>query len=175
MKIIIAQIIGLIAFVIFILSVQQKSKSRVLIFQLIANAFYGIQYLLLNVFTACIMNFISIFRGLVFFKFEKENKKVSPFWLAFLLFSILLVALLTVRTPISIIPIIISILYTVSTYQNNMFFIRLTFTLCAIIWIYYNIKVGAYTAVIGNLFELTSGIISLWRFKNGKVSQSLKK
>lgn len=158
--------IGIFAFLFFIFSVQYKDKGKLLVFQLISNTLYGIQYILLNVITAGIMNFISIFRCLVFYKYDKDKKQVNGFWLAFILIAILLVALFTVKSPIHIIPILISILYTVSTWQSNMKIVRIVFTVCAFGWLYYNFTVGAYTALIGNIFEISSGFISLIRHKD---------
>ena len=51
--------------------------------------------------------------------------------------------------------------------------LRLSFMVAAILWIYYNLTVGAYTAIIGNIFEIISvsyACIKLNRKNNIKTS-----
>lgn len=165
MDILIAQIIGIVAFLTFIFSVQKKNKKKLLILQLIANFLYGIQYLLLLAPTASFMNFISVIRCYIFYIYEEKNKKPSKLVLTSILIFIILIGIFTVNNYLSIIPVAIAILYTISTWQKNMNITRWCFTIAAMLWILYNISVGAYTSLIGNSFELISGITSLIRFK----------
>ena len=65
----------------------------------------------------------------------------------------------------NLIPIIITLAYTYSVWQDNLTVTRLVFLIAAFIWIYYNIKVGAYVSIVGNMFEIISGITALIRFK----------
>lgn len=162
--IIVAQIIGLIAFFLFVYSVQVKDKKKLLALQLIANFLYGIQYVLLLAPTAGYMNFISVARCFVFYWYDDKKKK-APIWvlIAFCLLALVVVAL-SMDSFFTLIPIGITIAYAISSWQNNMKIVRVTFTICAIGWIFYNLSVDAYTALIGNVFELTSGIISLIRY-----------
>ena len=72
------------------------------------------------------------------------------------------------KTFLGIIPILATILYTVSTWQNNTKFLRYIFVVCSILFIFYNYVVGAYVALVGNLFEIISGVTSIIRFEKGK-------
>ena len=159
----IAQTLGIFAFLIFISSVQFKNKKHILLAQLSANILYGILYLFLNIPTTAYMNFISVLRCILFYKYD--NKKVPLWCLIFLLTIIGITSIFTFDGYLSLIPIIITILYTTSTWQNNTKFIRIVFTICSVFWIYYNLSVKAITALFGNIFELVSGIISLIRYR----------
>lgn len=165
MDILIAQIIGVIAFLFFISSIQLKNKSKLLIFQLLANFLYGLSYLLLLAPTASFMSFISVIRCYLFFIYEEKGKKIPIIILIIIIGLILTVEILTFNNYLSLIPISIAISYTISTWQDNLKIVRIVFLVAAFFWIFYNISIGAYTLLIGNAFEIISGILSLIRFK----------
>lgn len=160
------QFVGIIAFLFFISSIQLKDKGKLLIFQLFANLFYALQYILLNVVVAGSMNILSVFRCFILFLYAKKKKNPPKVILVLFIFLIISIGIFTYESYLSIIPIGITLLYTISTFQDDMKSIRVLFIIAAIFWIIYNLSVGAYTALIGNAFELTSGIVSIIRYRN---------
>ena len=64
---ILAQIFGMFGIITLFLSVQFNSKKQILGFQIAANLFYAIQYLVLNAITASVMSFVSVLRCIAFF------------------------------------------------------------------------------------------------------------
>ena len=167
-KEILAQLIGLCAVVFFISSIQLKEKTKILFFQLVANIFYFIQYILLGVYVAAFMNLLTIWRCFVFKKYDEQNKTIPLKYLIIFVSLIIVFGIFNYNGILSIIPPVITIIYGISSYQKNTEIIRLTFLLCAFIWIFYNFSVGAYTALIGNGFEVISGVIALIRFRKNK-------
>jgi len=93
------------------------------------------------------------------------------YWLWLFLILIFILGIIGYNGLLSLIPVIITTLYFISTYFNNMKVVRLVFFFCSMVWFYYNYQVGAYTALIGNVFEFTSGLIALFRFDNGKYNK----
>lgn len=171
------QLIGVIALVFWVISIQTKNKTKLLKLQNIANLFYAIQYAFLGAFSATGMNCISLLKGIVFLKSEKSQKQSSKIQL--IIFSILIIAIgiITFQTWYSIIPIIITLAYTYSTWQKNATIIRITFLVAAIGWIIFNTIVGAYSPLIGNFIELASGITAIVKFdilKKGKENENDK-
>lgn len=163
--IILPHIFGTLALSSWISSVQVKKKSNILILQLLANVFYAMQYFLLGYFSTSLMNLVSIFRCFSFGINAKKNKE-NPLWLLLLiLFIIYFLASIYCKTLLGIIPVFATILYTISTWQNNTKYLRYVFIICAILYIFYNFMIGAYVSLIGNLFEILSGVISIYRFK----------
>lgn len=164
MKDIYIQLIGVIALIFWVISIQTKNKTKLLKFQNIANLFYAIQYVFLGAFSATGMNCISMLKGITFLKNEKMKKQSSKRQLA--IFSILIIAIgiITFQSWYSIIPIVITLAYTYSTWQKNATIIRITFLVAAIGWIVFNTIVGAYSPLIGNLIEVASGIIAIIKF-----------
>lgn len=167
------QIVGILAFIFFILSIQLKNKGKLLLFQLLANLFYALQYILLNVMVAGSMNILSVFRCFLLYLYDKKKKNPPKIILYIFILIILTIGIITYDNYLSIIPICITLLYTISTWQDDMKSIRILFVIAAIFWIIYNLSVGAYTALIGNVFELTSGIISIIRYRQKKNKKGI--
>lgn len=136
--------------------------------QVIANGIYGIEYLLLGAFSAASMNFLSFLRLLVYYFYALLNIKM-PKWILFVFIAlVLLFGIITYDGLISLLPIIITVLYTYAFWQNNLNVARIIYIVAAIIWIYYNYEVGAYVGIIGNALEITTGLISLIKYRGGK-------
>ncbi len=161
---VITEFFGGIALIFWAISIQTKEKSKILKLQSLANIFYMGQYFLLHAPSAAFMNLVSTIRGIVFYQKEKQNKPNTKLSLIIFISLIILIAILTCNTPLSLIPIAITIMYTITTYQKNTKIIRITFLMAAFVWIFYNLKVGAYAPLIGNIIEIISGTISILRF-----------
>ncbi len=165
---ILSQIVGFIAIICWIISVQLSKKSKIILFQTIANILYSVQYFLLNAIVAAFMNLVSFFRLSIFYTYETKNKKI-PWWLMFLFMLIIIViGIITVDTPLMLIPILATLFYTYSSWQNNMQKLRIIYIVAAIFWLYYNLTVGAYVSLIGNTLEIISGTSSLIKYRNKK-------
>lgn len=163
---ILAQVISIIGFIFYVFSIQCDNKKKLLTLQLVSNFLYSSSYLMLNAISAFFIGLVSFIRCILFRNVNDKNKKNSVLSLVILLFLSILVGIFTVKSLLDIIPIVISIVYILSTWQNNMKLIRYSFIFTAILWIIYNLYVGAYSSLIGNLFEIISGVIAIFRFQN---------
>ncbi|MCI8965108.1 MAG: YgjV family protein [Clostridia bacterium] len=162
-NVIIAQIAGIFAMLVFAIVPQQKSKKRSLIMQIISDIFYGIQYLLLNAFSAVASNVIGAVNKYIFYVFAKKNKNV-PIIILFIYIAITIVSgILTFTNILSVFPIFLSILYTYGAWQSNLKIYRIISVVGAALWIIYNFSVGAYIGAIGNVIQLISAIIAVIR------------
>jgi len=74
------------------------------------------------------------------------------------------VGFLTFESPLSLLPIIITILYTYGTWQDNTYLLRIIFFCCGWMWFYFNYQVGSYILIIGNTLEIVSSTVSFFRF-----------
>lgn len=166
--VILAQVLASFAILFWVISILLKNKKNILLMQVIANGIYGIEYLLLGAFSAASMNFLSFLRLLVYYFYALLNIKM-PKWILFVFISlVLLFGIITYDGLISLLPIIITVLYTYAFWQNNLNVARIIYIVAAIIWIYYNYEVGAYVGIIGNILEITTGLISLIKYRGGK-------
>ena len=166
--VILAQVLASFAILFWVISILLKNKKNLLLMQVIANGIYGIEYLLLGAFSAASMNFLSFLRLLVYYFYALLNIKM-PKWILFVFIAlVLLFGIITYDGLISLLPIIITVLYTYAFWQNNLNVARIIYIVAAIIWIYYNYEVGAYVGIIGNALEITTGLISLIKYRGGK-------
>lgn len=166
--VILAQVLASFAILFWVISILLKNKKNILLMQVIANGIYGIEYLLLGAFSAASMNFLSFLRLLVYYFYALLNIKM-PKWILFVFIAlVLLFGIITYDGLISLLPIIITVLYTYAFWQNNLNVARIIYIVAAIIWIYYNYEVGAYVGIIGNALEITTELISLIKYRGGK-------
>ena len=160
----IAQIFGICALICWLKSVLQKDKKTILKCQNLANIFYAIQYTLLGAYPAAGTNLISTLRGLVFYENDKKGKETSLAILILFIIIIAVVGLGTYQNIFSLLPLVITALYSYSIWQKNLTIFRIIFVIAACGWIVYNFHVGAYISLIGNFFELTFGLLSLSKY-----------
>lgn len=166
--IIIAQLIGIVAIVIYSLSPHQKTNAKVLIYRFVAAILYAIQYFLLGAYTAVLTNIIGGVKEGLFYLYSSKDKKI-PFML-FLAYALILIVsgIFTYVNLFSILPVIFSVLTAYATWCGNLKNYRILLVLSSLSWLVYNFTVGAYISFVGNIFQLSSTIFSMLRFDFGK-------
>ena len=169
---ILAQVFGIVAIVIMFFSYQKKSKRDFLFLQIFMNIFYACQYFLLNAFSAVASNIVSIVRTIIFYKYEKENHKVPFIYLIIFEAIIIISGILTYNGLYSIIPNIILFIYTYGTWQNKLSTTYKIGILASILWIYYNVTVGAYISTISSAVEFVASVRGLIRLKTSIYKQT---
>jgi len=161
---VIAQLFGFVALTLLLFSIQSNKKRTVLFFQILANAFFGLQYIILQTVSAALMNFVAIFRSVVYYLYAKKDKKAPVIVLLFLLILIIILSISTFNGLISLLPVIATVVYTYGTWQDNMTIYRLIVIVGAIFWLIFNVEVGAYVSVFSSILELISGIVAVCRY-----------
>lgn len=160
---IIAQILGFFALIFSVTSYQKNNKKGFLITQIIANLLYISQYACLNAYSALIVVIISTIRVLIFYLYEKQNKKIPLIVLIIFVLITIIAGIFTYESYWSILPIIIGCLFSYGTWQKNL---KVTYAIGIIIsmlWILYNSAVGAYVSAISAVLETLSSMIGLIR------------
>ncbi len=174
MKLIVAQIIGIVALLISSLAPQQKTKKKVLSFNLFSTILYALQYLTLSAYTATITNIVGAIRDYIFYRYSKVKKDIPIFIFYIYIIIILVFGIFTFNGFISILPIVLSILTTYSVWQNNLKKYRGITAIITILWVIYNFAVGAYVSAIGSLVSFISAIIAIIRFDIKKKNKNIK-
>ena len=168
MNFILAQICGGIALVLTVISVQFKSKEKIVMCFILANIVVAIQYFLLNALTGAVISIINAIRCIVFYVYKKKDLKPSIYVL--LLFEVVAIicGIISWQNIWSIIPIVVTVLYTYGLWQDNVTVIRISAGIVGFGWTVYNLIVHAYVGAIQESAQTISSIISLIR---GKKSQ----
>ena len=181
MNVLYAQIIGAAAVIIVVFSMQCKKKTSMMIVQLISNFIFAIQYVLLNAFSACFMNLVTVLRCFIIYCYEKKKKRVPIVYPIVLSILTIIIGYYTYKyvltSWISFIPVAITIAYIIASCFRNPRVFRITFMCASFLWLYYNFKVQAYVVFVGNIFEIISTSIALKRYKKSdhKIALQVKR
>ena len=157
----IAQAFRLLAFVVSILSVLSKNRSKYIYFNLTQNVFSGVQYYFLNKIIALYLCAITIVR-LVVYKFKDKYNKV--FYVILLVFFVALnifVSLFNFDVWYDIFPIIASTLVCFSVWQNSVVLIKIVLIFTKFLWGIYAFITKAYFSIAMDLFMIIWTIIYL--------------
>lgn len=162
---IVAQIIGGIVLILTVISVQFKTKEKILMCQIIANILIAVQYFLLNALTGGVVSVINVIRCVIFYFYKKKNMKPSIVFLVIFVIVAIISGILTWQNVFSIIPIIAAIIFTYGLWQDNITVTRVCTAITAGNWTIYNIIVKAYAGMVQSISELISSIIAIIRKK----------
>lgn len=170
MLFILAQICGIIALILTVIAVQFKTKEKIVMCSVFANIVVAIQYFLLNAITGAVVSIINTIRCIIFYYYKKKDMK--PSIIILLIFEIIAVisGIMSWQNIWSIIPIIVTIIYTYGLWQDNVKVIRITTGIAGFGWAIYDIIVMAYVGAVQETSQLISAIISL--FRNRKETKS---
>ena len=161
--IIFAQIIAIFAIITYSFAPHQKSKIKVLIFKIVSNSLYTLQYLILGAMSAAGTNLINVLQSIIFYKYAKENKKVPIFWGVVFSIIIILLGIFSYTSITSIIPIVLALITTYGIWQDNLKIYRITCAFTIFCWIFYNLYLSAYVSAVGNIYQFISTIIAIYK------------
>lgn len=160
---ILPHILGALALLIWVISLQLNKKYKMLFLQLVSNILYGLQYVILGLLSAASMNLVSIVRCYIFGIDSKKNKETPIYLLGIFILAIFVLAIINCKTLLDIVPIIAALLFTISSWQKSTRIICISCLIAACFLAIYNFLVGAYINLGGNVFEITSAIIAIIR------------
>lgn len=163
MLFILAQICGIIALILTVISVQFKEKEKIMICMILANVIVAIQYFLLNALTGAVISILNTIRCIVFYTYKKKNK--NPSLMTLIIFEIIAIlsGMVTWQDMWSFIPIVITVIYTYGLWQDNVKIIRITTVIVGLGWTIYNIVVHAFVGAIQETAQLISAVIALYK------------
>ena len=143
-----------------------KDKRIILLLSILVAIFYGLEYLFLGALTGLLMNIVSVIRNIWFYINAKKKKKNSIIVLIVLFIIAIGLGLMSFKNIFSIFPIISTLLYTYSIWQDDVKKYRWIAIPMSLSWITYNISVssifGVITEIILLIFEII-GIVKLRR------------
>lgn len=165
MLFILAQICGFIILVLTVISVQFKTKEKIVMCFVFANVIAAIQYFLLSAFTGAVISVINAIRCIVFYYYKK--KEMKPSLIILLIFEMIAIisGIFTWQNIWSLIPIIVTVVYTYGLWQDNVTVIRITTGIAGFGWAIYNIIVMAYVGAVQEISQLASSVIAIVRNK----------
>ena len=168
-----AQIIGIFAAAMNILSYQCKSKNKLIFMQLFGSLLFTANYLMLGAVVGGLMNGIAVIRAIAFLYKDKwhlnEKILIGSFIAAFiasyvLAFTVFEIEPIPKNFIIEILPVIGMSAVTVSFNMKNATAVRIIgITLSSPGWLVYNVCSGSIGAILCEVFSLASLAIGIIR------------
>ena len=173
----IAQAIGLAAMAFNILSYQQKTRGKVIAFQLVGSVLFSINFFLLGAIAGALLNVISAIRAIVFLK-KDALRADHPLWLAGFVISFLASYALTftvfgkdvttLNLIVEFLPVIGMTATTWSFRLKDASAIRKFGLISSPSWLVYNIASFSIGAIICEVLSLSSILIGMRRLDSKK-------
>lgn len=170
---IIAQIIGIFAMTMNVLSYQQKTQRGIIFFQLCGTALFAANYLMLGAFVGGLLNLIGTFRSVVFLNRERLHAD-HPLWLIgfsityiasyVLTFTVLGTEPTAKNLVIEMLPVIAMIASTVSYRLHSAMLVRILCLASSPCWLTYNIIAKAIGAILCEIISEISMVVGLFRY-----------
>lgn len=166
MKFIIAQTFGIIALILTVISIQFKTKEKIVMCSVLANIVVAIQFFLLDAITGGVISIINAIRCIVFYIYKKKDLKPSIITLIIFEIVAIISGCISWQNIWSLIPILVTVLYTYGLWQDNVKVIRITTGIVGGGWAIYDLIVKAYVGALQETSQLISAIIAIYRNKN---------
>ncbi len=162
---VIAQIIGFVALLCYLLSYQVRSNRGLYLAQTAGNFLFMVQFLLLGAYSGCANLVVGILRNLLLTQYGKHKWIRCKGWIAVFGAAHLAVLLFTWNGWTSLLPFAAMMTCTVAFWTDNALNIRKAnlFVACPA-WIVYDILFGAWAGLLNEMITIASILISIWRF-----------
>lgn len=170
---VVAQGIGIIGMVVVALSFQSKSQRRLILIQLVGAALFTVNFLMLGAISGGLINFISIFRSLIFGN-KKKFHGDNPIWLVIII-GLYGVAYILTFTVFGVRPTVENLLIesltvigmsasTIGFFLKDAAAVRKMGLIHSPAWLTYNCIRGAIGGALCEAFSLVSIVIGMLRY-----------
>jgi len=161
----IANAVGILAVIVFVLSYQQKTRRGIVICNVISRGLYVVQYLLLFAFEGAVLDVLGMIASVLAQKkdtlFIKKHLKAVIIGINAV---IVIAGLLLYKNIFSILPMMGVLLHTGAFWLDNEKHIRRISFLGSPFWLVYNLVTGAFGSAIGDIMTMVSIGIAMIRY-----------
>lgn len=176
-----AQIIGIVAMGINILSYQLKTKRSILFLQMIGTTLFAINMYMLGALSGCLLNSIGVLRTVVYMQRDRKGFPVKAITGAFILMyavSYVLVFTIFEKEPslinflVELLPLIGMSALTVGAALTGTKAIRVCAFVNSPCWLIYNCINFVIGGILCEIFTIVSVILALVRLDKNSASQT---
>ena len=158
---IVAQIIGLIAFIISLCAYHKKSKKSILDYMIVSNILNIVHYVMLDATSGFVTKALAITRDTFVLKKSKYKKLSSIVCLYIFVFIYLILMYLTYNGIVSILPFVASIYYLIGIWNADGLHIKKVAMYSFIPWLVYNICVLSISGIASNILSIISTFVAI--------------
>ncbi len=168
-----AQILGFVAVVIFLLSYQQKKRANIILFNVTSRVLYIIQYLLLGAFSGAILDVLGAISSVVAGKKHTEFVKRHKIAVIVSVNAVTVIAGVTIavvnKSWLDLFSLAGVLFHTCAFLIDDERIIRRVSLLGSPFWFVYNFCSHAYGSSVGDLLTIGSILIAMFRHRESKV------
>lgn len=169
---ILAQIIGFIAVIIFLLSYQQKKRANIILFNVTSRVLYIIQYLLLGAFSGAILDVLGALSSIIAGKKHTEFIKKHKTAVIVSVNTVIVAAGVTIavinKSWLDLFSLTGVLFHTCAFWLDDEKIIRRVSLLGSPFWFIYNFCSNAYGSSVGDLLTVGSILIAMYRHRDSK-------
>ncbi len=174
----VAQIIGIVAVVTFLLSYQQKKRKNIILLNATSRILYIIQYILLGAFSGAVLDVLGAVSSIIAGNKHKGFIKKHPFFCILAINFLMTIAGVAIALKneswIDLFSLAGVLLHTSAFWLTNEKHIRRVSLIGSPCWLIYNFSSRAYGSAVGDLLSICSIVIAMIRYrKNTNTNESL--
>ena len=159
-----AQIVGMVALLINVLSYQFNERKKILTMQFFSGAFFTLHYFLLGAYAGAVSNLLSVLRAFCFTqRGKREWASHAALPIAFVVISAVS-TIFTYQNLLSIVPAIAFTFNSVALWSNRPRTTRIFTIPNNTLFLIYNVANASYSGIISDTFVLVSLLIAFVRF-----------
>ena len=163
MAYILSQILGFIVFFFVFASMQSKNMKTVLLCQIGCNGLGMLSYVLLGGFSGCGIYLVATVQSVLFY-FIRRSGKQEPKWLYPIIIAAYIgCSIATFQGALDLIPMAAAVCCAVGILQKKSSNYRITMVLNGVIWMVYDLFVGAYTMLASHIITFVSALLGIIR------------
>lgn len=160
-----AQIIGIIAVIIFFMSYQQKKRNNIILWNATSRILYIVQYILLGAFEGAALDILGTVSSVAAQNKDKKIiKKHLAIWITAINLLIIAVGLMLYENVFSLFPIVGVVLHTSAFWISDERIIRIVSFVGSPFWLVYNLVSLAYGSAIGDTLTMFSIAAAIYRY-----------
>lgn len=163
MPYILSQFFGFLVFLFVFASAQTKNMKDALLCQIGCNGFGMLSYVLLGGFSGCGIYLIATVQSAIFF-FIRRSGKEEPKWLnPVIIVAYMACSVATLKGWLDLVPMLAAVLCAIGLAQKKPKNYRIVLLLNGIIWLIYDVFVGAYTMLASHIITVGSALLGIIR------------
>ena len=170
MKDIVAQAFGIGAFIVAMLSFQQKKQKTIAFMQFVSSALFTVNYLMLGATVGFWLNIVGMVRGLVFSQRERREWARHIAWPAAMITACALIVMLNGISLLNILPVVGMIFSTLALRAEKASTVRLLSLGSVPCWFIYNFASGTIGGTLTEIANLVSILVGMLRLDRKKAN-----
>ena len=169
----ISQVFALLSLLFNLYAVQRKKKVQILNYNVVAAICGTLHYLFLGAWPGVASKTVGTVRNTVA-AYEAHKGKVSRIWPAIFVSFYIIGGIMTYSSPISILPIVASVVYAIVIYVGSASNIRYAAMISSCLWLVYDIFVFSIVGIFSEIIFIIDAMVAIYRYRKHKKTGKAK-